>query len=544
MNTTRSDDLSRQPQRNQAAPATRRADLIVVGSGAAGLSAALEASRCGARVFLVTGGAMLSGSSPRAQGGVAAAVGPDDDVDRHYTDTLAVGAGLNDDQSVRVLVGEGAQIAAKLLREGAPFAGAPDAPELGLEAGHSRRRILHAGGGASGWWLTSYLADRVRNEPRIMVLEHTTLLDLIVERGRVVGARFPDVEARADHTVLATGGAAALWGRTTNAPETRGVGIGLAWRAGATLADLEMIQFHPTALVLPGRPAFLLSEALRGEGALLVDAAERPFVDPLLPRDVVARAVAAHRAKHGDAYLSLRALDPDRVQTIFPALATKLAEWGLDLARDLLPVAPAAHYLMGGVRTDTDGWTGVPGLFVVGEAACTGAQGANRLASNSLLECLVFGRRAAHAAAKGRKDGTPAGGLSADAWPDWLCVAPLPDAVASNDCLPFAAQPGASTAALTCSPEEIGAILDRDIGVVRDEAGLLRAITELPVPNAGDAAMADVNVASLAARSAMIRRESRGAHFRADWSEPDPRWQGRILWRAGAPPAFEPIQPV
>jgi L-aspartate oxidase len=321
--------------------------------------------------------------------------------------------------------------------------------------------------------------------------------------------------------MLATGGAAALWSRTTNAPETRGVGIGLAWLAGATLADLEMVQFHPTALVLPGRPAFLLSEALRGEGAQLVDAAERPFVDPLLPRDIVARAVAEQSTQPGGAFLSLRHLDPTTVHDAFPALACQVAEWGLDLARDLLPVAPAAHYLMGGVRTDAEGRTDVPGLYAAGEVACTGVQGANRLASNSLLECLVFGRRAARAAVADQ--GAP------DTLPRWSASAALP-----------------TPSTCSHSPElseptfPIGELLDRWVGVARDAAGLGQAIAALPDPD-DPATAPDLRVAAFAARAALLREESRGAHWRRDFPTTDPRWQGRILWRRGAAPAFEAI---
>jgi L-aspartate oxidase len=282
--------------------------------------------------------------------------------------------------------------------------------------------------------------------------------------------------------VLATGGYASLWARTTNTPFSRGAGLALAWRAGASLADLEFVQFHPTALVLPDRPAFLLTEALRGEGARVVDGDERPIVDPLLPRDVVARAVARYRRDRGPVYLSLRHLDADFVRGRFPNIESQLDEWGLDLARDLLPIAPAAHYCMGGVRTDGDGRTDLPGLYVAGEAACSGVQGANRLASNSLLECLVFGRRAAKAAlADG--DGRHAA---------WEC----------------------------------------DLGVERNGDDLSALAAALPEPTAG--MLGDQLVAGLAARAALLRRESRGAHFRTDAMATEGRWRGRIHWRRDA----------
>jgi L-aspartate oxidase len=499
------------------------AELLVVGSGAAGLAAAIEAAERGARVLLVTGGALLSGSSPRAQGGVAAAIGRDDNVGLHYADTMAVGAGLNDRTAVQVLVREGVEIARELVRDGAPFTSDEAGPDLGLEAGHSRRRILHAGGGATGLWLTRFLAERAARFPNISIIERTQLAGLTVRQGQVVGATLEDpnggrILAEAQAVLLATGGAGALWGRTTNAPETRGVGIGLAWLAGATLADLEMMQFHPTALVLPGRPAFLLSEALRGEGALLVDAAERPFVDPLLPRDVVARAVAGQAEELGGAYLTMRHLDPDAIHGAFPSLSRQLSEWGLDLARDLLPIAPAAHYLMGGVRTDADGRTDLPGLYAAGEVACTGAQGANRLASNSILECLVFGRRAARAA------------LGEDAAPavEWTRIAAPFD---------FGAWPSQSR---DTEPSPIGSVLDRCVGVTRNADGLRAAIAALPDPE-HPATPPDLRVAGFAARAAYLREESRGAQSRSDYPATDPRWRGRILWRRGAGPAFEGV---
>ncbi|HXF83112.1 MAG TPA: FAD-binding protein, partial [bacterium] len=381
------------------------------------------------------------------------------------------------------------------------------------------------GGGATGLLLMRFLAERARRARNLRILERTQLSELTVEDGRVVGAVLAsDGQSRAAEAgavILATGGAAGLWGRTTNPPENRGTGIGLAWLAGATLADLEMVQFHPTALALPGRPAFLLSEALRGEGARLVDAAERPFVDPLQPRDLVARAVAEQAARPGGAFLSLRHLDPGHVRRRFPALARQLAEWGLDLARDLLPVAPAAHYLMGGVRTDPEGRTDVAGLYAAGEAACTGVQGANRLASNSLLECLVFGRRAAAAALRDRR-------APADAPRAWPCAA-LPSTWSEWNG-PARAGP-AST---------VGEVLDRWAGVVRDADGLALAIAALPDPD-DPVTPPDLRVAALVVRAAVLRTESRGAHWRRDFPASDPRWRGRILWRRGSPPAFEPI---
>jgi L-aspartate oxidase len=320
--------------------------------------------------------------------------------------------------------------------------------------------------------------------------------------------------------ILATGGYAALWGRTTNAPESRGTGLALAFSAGAALADLEFVQFHPTALSIPGRPAFLLSEALRGEGALLLDAADEPVVNPLLPRDVVARAL--HRQlRRGPVYLSLRHLDAAHVKEQFGQIAATLETYGLDIARDRLPVAPAAHYCMGGVRTDTWGRTNVPGLYAAGEVACTGVQGANRLASNSLLECLVFGARAADAALQDAPE-------CAATWQ----TTPLPGAESVA---------GADSRVLAIDPVALGERLDRDVGVERSALPLARLVAELPDPDAVNSS--DLLLSALIARGALLRAESRGAHFRTDYPESDSRFRGRIHWRRDASPAFEEVAP-
>jgi L-aspartate oxidase len=333
---------------------------------------------------------------------------------------------------------------------------------------------------------------------------------------RVIGARVGRRRFRARGTLVATGGYAALWGRSTNAPETRGTGLFLAWQAGATLADLEFVQFHPTALNLPDRPAFLLSEALRGEGARLINEDGVDVVDPLLPRDVLARAI--HR--HGQVYLSLEHLDAAYVEARFTRLAETLRGFGLDLARDRLPVAPAAHYCMGGVRTDTWGRTDIPGLYAAGEVACSGAQGANRLASNSLLECLVFGARAAEAA---------------------LTDAPETVATWNTSALPQMSPLRASTRTVIAAIQQrtLGVRLDADLGVERSADALEGLATQFPDPDA--AGSADLLLASVISRAALLRHESRGAHFRSDAPDSDPAWRGRIHWRRDHSPVFEEV---
>ena len=481
------------------------AELLVVGSGAAGLSAALKGAELGASVSLITAGALLSGSSPRAQGGVAAAMASDDTPSLHAADTIAVGGGLNDRAAVSVLTRAGSESVLRLFAAGVPFE-----TDLGLEAGHARRRILHAGGAATGQVLTAALLARAEQQAGISLHPHTPAVQLVVEDGRVVGACTPAKTFTAHATILASGGYAALWGRTTNSPESYGTGLVLAYEAGATLADLEFVQFHPTALNLPGQPAFLLSEALRGEGARLVNSNGDEVVDPLQPRDVVARALHRHISTRGPVFLSLRHLDPVHVRARFENLAVRLADFGLDLARDPLPVAPAAHYCMGGIRTDTWGRTDVAGLYAAGEAACSGAQGANRLASNSLLECLVWGARAAEAAVRGDP----------------------PAAWRTRELPPSVEAPAAPTSP-SIDAATLGARLDAELGVERAAEPLQRLIRELP---------RHAVVASLTAQAALLREESRGAHYRTDHPNPIPKWRGRIHSRRAHPPGFEEVR--
>ncbi|MCK9249813.1 MAG: FAD-dependent oxidoreductase, partial [Solirubrobacteraceae bacterium] len=375
-------------------------DVLVVGAGAAGLYAALRAAREGARVTVVTATPLAQTASYWAQGGIAAALAADDDPEQHLADTEAAGRGTVRRSAAAVLCAESPDAIADLEALGVRF----DADRhgrlvLGLEGGHHRRRVAHAGGSATGRRLTRQLAARLVREPAITVLESTRAVALWRDGERVVGARTDDgrrIAARA--TILTCGGSAALWSRTTNPPGSVGVGAQLAYAAGAALADLEFVQFHPTAVTgIPGRNGFLVTEAIRGEGATLLNAAGDRFVDELQPRDAVSLAVwQTMRAEGSDhVRLDMTGVDPAG----FPNVVDALRESGLDPATTPIPVSPACHYTMGGVVTDLDGASTVPGLFAAGETACTGLHGANRLASNSLAECVVFGGRAARAAA-------------------------------------------------------------------------------------------------------------------------------------------------
>ena len=399
------------------------AQVLVVGSGIAGLTAALRASRT-AEVLLVTKGALADGATACAQGGIAGAVGPEDSPALHARDTMEAGAGLCEAEAVRLLCEEGPAAIDSLIAHGVAFdrersGAAPGHPPyaLGLEGAHGRARILHAGGDATGGEIQRALlravvqASRTLDGPgRLLVRERTALADLLLRSGRVLGAELLGddgrrTRVRAGATVLATGGAGQLFAHTTNPAVATGDGIAAAWRAGAELEDLEFYQFHPTALA--GPESFLISEAVRGEGAVLRDERGRrflPAVDPraeLAPRDVVARAVAeVMRTQSGrPVLLDATAIGRSRLRERFPSIDAVLRRQGIDWSRMSVPVTPAAHYWMGGIRTALDGATTLPGLFAAGECARTGVHGANRLASNSLLEGAVFGARAGEAAA-------------------------------------------------------------------------------------------------------------------------------------------------
>ncbi len=378
------------------------ADVAVVGAGAAGLYAALCAAREGARVVLISATPLAQTASYWAQGGLAAALASDDSFELHLRDTEAAGRELVRRSAAEVLVNEAPECVRDLQGLGVRF----DADRfgqlaLGLEGGHSVRRVVHAGGSATGRRVVRQLSALAAEEPRIEVLEGSRARALWQRDGRCRGLICDGgtvVASRA--VVLATGGAAALWARTTNPPGSQGIGLLLAAAAGAALADLELMQFHPTAVIgIPGREGFLITEAIRGEGATLHDAAGERFVEELAPRDEVSRAIQELLEQTGGSSvgLDMRAIDPAR----FPNVVTALREAGLDPASELIPVAPAAHYMMGGIVTDLDARSTLAGLYAVGESSCTGLHGANRLASNSLSECFVFARRAvAHALAQ------------------------------------------------------------------------------------------------------------------------------------------------
>lgn len=522
-----------------------RFDTIVVGSGIAGLYAAITAADAGERVLVVTKGALEESNTRYAQGGIAVPLADGDAPELHARDTIAAGDGLCDGGAVAALTRDAAECLRDLIARGVPFDRENGMLAFTREAAHSVPRVVHAGGDATGAAIERSLARSLR-EAKVAVIEHALVTDVIVEEGAVAGVQVLLDEHEADgaahalaipaeRIVLATGGAGQVFSRTTNPVVATGDGIALAYRAGASLMDLEFYQFHPTALALPGVPAFLITEAARGEGGILRDLQGNAFMASyhpdreLAPRDVVARAITMEMARQyiPHVLLDLTHLPAAHLSRRFPTIEAYCRRYGLDIASDPLPVGPAAHYYMGGVRTDLWGRTVVPGLLAVGEVACAGVHGANRLASNSLLEGLVFARRAARSAFD-----VPRSAFHVSRFTDRELTSRVRDVEVA-------------------AVGSVGGVMSRrglqelawgSLGVVREPGRLEAALSSVSralqadeglvlrsLPKSEHEHRNLLTVAKLLATSALLREESRGAHFRVDHPHSHPSWLGHIV---------------
>ncbi|MFD2370188.1 L-aspartate oxidase [Brevibacillus sp. GCM10020057] len=503
----------------------KKTKVAIIGAGIAGLYTALQASEY-ADVVLISKKGLDDSNTRWAQGGIAAVTAKSDSPALHRQDTLIAGAGLCSYDAVEVLVNEGPDRLKELIAYGTEF----DKDETGQyeltqEGAHSKRRILHANGDATGAEIVRALSARVLEQPNITVLENHFAIDVVTQGDECVGVivRQPDGEIfflEADATVLATGGAGQLYRYTTNPEIATADGIGIAYRAGARIKDVEFIQFHPTALYYPGAPRFLISEAVRGEGAILRNSNGERFMDKyhpqkeLAPRDVVARAIVSEmeKANSTHVFLDITHESADKIKHRFPTIYQFCLQYGLDMVTDWIPVAPACHYIMGGVETDLHGETSTKRLFACGEASCTGVHGANRLASNSLSEAVVFGHRIAER------------------------IRQLPALPVIEPLVVTSPQRQLCTAGTREQRVKLQKLMLRYVGVKRDEKGLQKALEELermaenyqeiPVEQEDFEYLNLLSAAVLTTRAALLREESRGGHYRNDFPEKDD-----LIWR-------------
>ncbi len=499
-------------------------DFIVIGSGIAGLRASIELAQTGAKVSVLTKSKTSESNTERAQGGVAVVLSDDDNAELHEDDTLIAGDGLCDEKAVETLVVEGTRYIKELIEWGTEFDREGGKLVFTREAAHSRRRILHAHGDSTGKEIVRALIARARQEETINLLPFSHAESLIVEGERCVGIRFLDPILKAPRNifakavVLCTGGAGQLYQHSTNPPVATGDGMAMSYFAGAELADMEFVQFHPTALNLENAPRFLLSEAMRGEGAILRNAHGKRFMESyderleLAPRDVVSRSIVSEMRKTGtrSVFLDITDKSEDFLKERFPKIYETCNYYGLNIAKDRIPVSPASHYTMGGVRTDLWGRTTLPGLYAAGEVTCTGVHGANRLASNSLLEGLVFGARAGKAAvddsSKFRVRGLELREKSAKS----KVQDPKTDEIS------------------TAVRKRVKRVMWERVGIVRDRESLERALSEfeqISRANLSRASKNFVTLAKLVTRAALWREESRGGHSRSDFSERSENWK-------------------
>jgi L-aspartate oxidase len=513
-------------------------DYIVVGSGLAGLIAAFHAADSGT-VALISKSELDISNSYQAQGGIAAAIGKDDSAKHHFNDTITAGRGLCDHDAVDVLVSNGVKYTKDIIKLGMNFDRGDDGElTLGLEGGHSKRRILHAGGDTTGKMLTSFLLEKTLAKKNITPFEYTAAIRLIKSGNECAGLQtvnFIDGENiifRAKATILATGGLSRLYSRSTNPHTATGDGIAMAWQAGVKVSDMEFIQFHPSALSIPGKEAFLISEAVRGEGAWLIDSNGERFMEKihplaeLAPRDVVAAAIFEKiQETNKNVYLSLKHLNPESIRNRFKSIYSRLTDMGIDMTKDLIPVAPAAHYMMGGIRTDLWGQTNLPRLFACGEVASTGVMGANRLASNSLLECLVYGKRAVDKAT-----------------------------LLKDTNLAFEDEKEIKLVETTDKEflsvkNQLADLMNTKAGIVRNETQLKAALEEIeslylkykePIKDYNHIKIKNlIDICRLITTSALERKESRGAHIRSDFPNESKQLESHIIQEKGKEIQYE-----
>ena len=507
-------------------------DFLVVGGGLAGLYAAVCASSLG-RCVVVTKQTLVQSNSYWAQGGIAAAVDPEDSPVFHQEDTIAAGRGLCDARAVQILVEEGRERVTDLINLGMKFDSDDSGLLLGLEGGHSKRRVLHAGGDSTGKEMIEFLISFVSSSESVDILELVTVTDIISDGERCYGVwgydegRESYVRISSPRTIVATGGASALYRRTTNPEGASGEGISLAWRAGAEISDMEFVQFHPTVFSGEKGDAFLLTEAIRGEGAYLLNARGARFMEryssllELAPRDVVSKAIHSEMRSCGEdyVYLDLSHMDPGFVRKRFSNIDRLCRDSGFDLARDRIPVAPAAHYTIGGVRTSLMGETSIEGLYACGEVSNTGVHGANRLASNSLLECMVFAKRCVDSAS-GRQS---AGDIGGDFEGFMLADTREADAGFFND---------AKDAIIEGMSTHLGIVRERE-----DMEEFVARLSEISSASEGVSGWFGfklgtmLDVCLLVARAALLRKESRGAHMRSEYPEEDSDYEKHLVFR-------------
>ncbi len=509
-------------------------DFIIIGSGIAGLYTALLAKERG-RVLIVTKDSIDACNTAHAQGGIAAAIGKEDSAEAHEKDTIAAGAGLCDEEAVRILAEEAPDRITELIRLGVPFDTIEGEIALAREAAHSVPRILHAGGDATGKHIENTLSSRVRLSG-VQLLENSLATEILVEKGAVAGIRILDCNTHSSeelgcrNLILATGGGGQLFRFTTNSAVATGDGVALAYRAGAEIMDMEFFQFHPTALRMPGVVPFLISEAVRGEGGLLRNINGYRFMPDcvpeaeLAPRDVVARCILQEmiKTRSDRVFIDVTHLPHATITTRFPSIYRFCLEHGLDITRNMIPVAPAAHYMIGGVRINHWGETNIAGLFACGETACAGVHGANRLASNSLLEAVVFSKRIVQRTAESGRQGRPSRNPN-----DLYC------SLAERQ-MPNVPPPALSS---------LQQLLWDKLNIVRGKEGLTGAADTLAawqkmLPAADDRATYELGslilTGRLTAEAALVREESRGTHFRSDFPRTSPEWQRHIIFTRGA----------